>query len=113
MRVIFLNNSGKKINNFNNIDVTLIRELYCDNNKLTVLPDLLNCEYLDCHNNKLTVLPDLPNCKYLSCSNNKLTNLPDLKIQGLKYYYYRILTSGICTPPYLIFNNFCSKPNKF
>ena len=54
--------------------------LYCNNNKLTKLPELPNSlNYLHCSWNKLIELPDLPNSLInLFCSNNQLTELPDL-----------------------------------
>jgi hypothetical protein len=54
------------------------KSLYCDDNKLTSLPDLPSCTELSCIRNKLTSLPDLPVCKTLWCYNNCLTHLPQL-----------------------------------
>ncbi len=54
------------------------QELWCDENRLTSLPELPNCRTLYCYNNLLTSLPELPNCTYISCFGNKLTTLPNL-----------------------------------
>jgi Leucine-rich repeat (LRR) protein len=57
-----------------------LRELYCESNKLTTLPNNLpnSLQLLYCHSNQLTALPNnLPNSlQTLFCHNNKLTNLP-------------------------------------
>ncbi|MBL4652408.1 MAG: leucine-rich repeat domain-containing protein [Flavobacteriales bacterium] len=63
---------------------TNITMLRCDNNQLTVLPDLANnivLQTLNCGNNLLTALPDLTNNSALQviyCYQNQLTALPDL-----------------------------------
>ncbi len=51
---------------------------YCNNNKLTFLPELPNCQILICSSNLLTSLPPLPNCTALYCERNQLTCLPEL-----------------------------------
>lgn len=53
-------------------------ELYCNDCRLTILPDLSNCKKLECYGNHLTKLPDLPNCIELNCNSNKLISLPNL-----------------------------------
>jgi Leucine-rich repeat (LRR) protein len=73
------------------------KELHCENNQLTALPDsigkLVNLKYLYCYNNQLTALPDsigkLVNLKWLYCYSNQLTVLPDSigKLVNLKYLY--------------------------
>jgi Leucine-rich repeat (LRR) protein len=66
--------------------------LYCNNNKLTVLPELPNCQTLYCQNNQLTILPELPNYKILYCSDNQLTVLPELPNCRTLYCSYNKLT---------------------
>jgi len=65
-----------------------LKELYCSNNELTLLPTLpQNLEVLGCSNNQLTSLPTLPQkLKELYCSNNQLTSLPTLP-QNLEELY--------------------------
>ena len=61
-------------------------ELWCNNNQLTILPEFnYSLKYLSCYNNKLTMLPELNHslCS-LNCSNNQLTMLPELN-HSLKY----------------------------
>lgn len=57
-----------------------LKRLYCNNNRLTVLPSLNeNLEIIWCQYNKLTILPPLnENLKELHCNNNLLTSLPHL-----------------------------------
>ena len=58
-----------------------LKELYCDFNKLTSLPNTLpqTLEILFCSGNKLTSLPDLPqNLKELYLTGNELSSLPTL-----------------------------------
>ena len=66
----------QQLENYNDIAV-----LYCVNNELTSLPDILpkSLVKLICSNNNLTSLPDtLPNSLMdLDCSYNQLTSLPD------------------------------------
>jgi Leucine-rich repeat (LRR) protein len=59
---------------------TELRELHCEFNELTSLPDLPeNLVVLNCTKNKLTSLPELPNkLERLYCHCNKLRNIPDL-----------------------------------
>jgi Leucine-rich repeat (LRR) protein len=88
------------------------QRLHCDNNQLTVLPELQtleakctkddkegaqrlsypNCQTLCCYNNQLTVLPELPNCRELFCGENKLTVLPELPNCRVLWCYYNQLT---------------------
>lgn len=69
-----------------------IVRLSCASNKLTFLPPLPACQYLDCSNNRLTELPDLPACRSLSCPFNQLTTLPDLPVATHVYCYRNQLT---------------------
>jgi uncharacterized repeat protein (TIGR01451 family) len=57
-----------------------LKELRCQNNQLTSLPNLPNSlTWLACFANQLTSLPSLPNSiTRLFCENNKLTSLPNL-----------------------------------
>jgi Leucine-rich repeat (LRR) protein len=54
--------------------------LYCNENKLTSLPELpVSLQNLYCSNNQLTSLPFLPtSLKNLDCDNNQLKSLPKL-----------------------------------
>jgi len=54
--------------------------LYCNNNKLESLPELIECDltHIYCQHNKLTELPPLPNIGVLNASYNKLDFFPDL-----------------------------------
>ena len=54
--------------------------IYCQNNKLTVLPTLPHSlTHLGCSYNKLIMLPTLPiSLKYLYCDHNNLAELPTL-----------------------------------
>ena len=99
-------------NNFNDI-ISLdnyheIKYIRCNNNQLTVLPQLpKSLEILDCFNNQLTTLPQLPNLleklicwknqltalppfpnslQYLDCDNNQLTALPQFP-NSLQYFH--------------------------
>jgi hypothetical protein len=73
-----------------------LKELYCNDNKLSCLPTLpKSLEILHCGNNTLTCLPTLPqSLEILYCYNNKLTCLPTLP-QSLELLncYNNILTS--------------------
>ena len=73
-----------------------LKELWCHNNQLTVLPNLPNSlKILNCYNNELTSLPNLPNSlTELYCSKNKLKLLPYLpnSLKGV-YCYNNQLTS--------------------
>ena len=95
--MIYINitlNDGTKIN-YNSFDEIVnydkIIELYCSNNGLTVLSNIVslmtNLKSLICSNNKLTELPDfichLTNLKYIYCYYNKLTELPNNGGRGL------------------------------
>jgi len=68
----------------NNNQITLLPDLpqcnfiNCEKNQITSLPDLTNCIYFDCSNNNIDYLPELPNCEDLRCKNNNLTSLPNL-----------------------------------
>ena len=66
----------QQLENYNDIAV-----LYCVNNELTSLPDILpkSLVKLICSNNNLTSLPDIlpKSLVKLICSNNNLTSLPD------------------------------------
>jgi hypothetical protein len=67
--------------------------LYCYRNQLTTLPDLPNCQELDCSDNQLTTLSNLPNCEWLSCFKNQLTTLPDLPNCRFLYCFANLLTT--------------------
>ena len=60
--------------------------LYCENQKLTNLPELQGLPslvQLYCFNNQLTVLPKLPITLIdLYCSKNQLTELPEFQRLG-------------------------------
>ena len=49
-----------------------IKELFCSDNKLKILPELPNIWVLDCFNNRLKTLPKLLNISVLDCANNKI-----------------------------------------
>jgi len=87
-------------------EYTNLKELNCDNNNLTELPELPNSlEILKCYNNNLTSLPELPNSlEYLDFDNNQLTSLPELP-NSLEYLYckYNKLTSLPELPNSLIY----------
>ena len=53
----------------------VLKQLFCDNNQLTSLPEIPEgLEVLYCNNNRLLALPALPNSlESLNCSNNQLT----------------------------------------
>tara|TARA_Y100001936_G_C15854825_1_gene549248 strand:+ start:33 stop:824 length:792 start_codon:yes stop_codon:yes gene_type:complete len=106
--IYYFNQKGKSIKNHKLPNS--LKLLYCNNNKLTVLPNLPNSlEYLHCNNNQLTSFTDvqlpnslkifyicdnqltsfantqLPNSlEELYCYNNKLSSLPNLP-NSLKY----------------------------
>ena len=63
----------------NHILPNSLTELYCNNNQITLLPNLpSSLEKLDCQYNKLTHLPELPNSlTELYCNNNQLTYFPN------------------------------------
>jgi Leucine-rich repeat (LRR) protein len=99
--IIKLDISGKGLSKLPDISrFTNLQILYCNNNKISVLPKL-NCTIkkiycsrnqiykidelpkelfmLDCDNNKLLVLPELPvNLSILHCNDNQLISLPSL-----------------------------------
>ena len=64
----------------NHILPNSLKELHCDFNKLSSLPNLPNSlEVLSCSVNNLTILPKLTNSlKELYCNYNSLTLLPEL-----------------------------------
>jgi Leucine-rich repeat (LRR) protein len=53
--------------------------LYCNNNKLTYLPELpSSLKELNCSNNQLTYLPEFPSSlQIINCSNNQLYSIPE------------------------------------
>ena len=110
-KIYYQNQKGESIKN--HILPDSLEKLYCDNNRLTSLPNLPNLlKELDCSYNRLTSFDytQLPNSlKYLGCSNNKLTSLPDLP-DSLKYLYCyeNKLTKLLKLPNSLIELN-CSK----
>ena len=57
-----------------------LKKLYCENNQLTMLPELnASLRSLWCNNNQLTMLPELnASLQALYCSDNQLTMLPEL-----------------------------------
>ena len=69
-------------------EYTNLKTFFCQNNKLTKLPELpKSLRYLSCHHNQLTLLPELPkSLQYLHCYNNNLTELPELP-KSLKILY--------------------------
>jgi uncharacterized repeat protein (TIGR01451 family) len=76
-----INVSDSSISNLTGIEYFInLRQLNCNNNKLTSLPALPNSlTFLYCYNNQLTSLPTLPNLlQTLQCDGNQLTNLPTL-----------------------------------
>jgi hypothetical protein len=64
--------------------LTQLQTIFCDQNRLTTLPDLSRLTQLQtlfCGQNFLTALPDLSRLtqlQRLNCSSNQLTTLPDL-----------------------------------
>jgi Leucine-rich repeat (LRR) protein len=53
-----------------------LKELHCENNRLTEIPTFPNLKILYCNYNQLTSLPILPNIEALYCNTNRLTSLP-------------------------------------
>jgi uncharacterized repeat protein (TIGR01451 family) len=67
-----------------------LNELWCDNNQLSVLPQIpSSLDLFSCRGNQLTSLPPLPpHLRDLSCQDNQLTILPHLPetIRGIDCY---------------------------
>ncbi len=59
-------------------DLPNCRFLNCSKNALTSLPRLDACEVIDCSNNELQEIRLLPSCKVLSCYSNPLVSLSPL-----------------------------------
>ena len=78
IKYFYYSQNGESIKN--HILPNSLKELYCDMNDLSSLPNLSDSlEVLDCSINNLTVLPKLPNSlKKLNCRSNRLISLPDL-----------------------------------
>jgi len=118
----FLTLFNKNISDLTGIHgFTGLKEFYCNNNKLTIIPPLpSNLERFYCNNNQLTSLSILPNgLKALSCYGNLMYCLPTLPnslsdlsidinkikclpntVAGLKVHYDDIsinLTFSVCT----------------
>ena len=76
--ILYYDQEGESIRN--HILPNLLENLWCSNNKLTLLPDLPNSlKKLNCFNNQLISLPNLPNSlEELNCNFNLLSSLPDL-----------------------------------
>ena len=55
----------------------LIIKFDCSGNKLTKLPLLPECTYLNCHSNLISHIGGLPKCQELVCYFNRLEKLPD------------------------------------
>ncbi len=74
---------------------SLIVDLDCSQNNLTVLPKgMVNLRILTCYDNKLTTLPnDMINLVYLECSSNKLIAIPNFsKLKSLNCGSNQLLT---------------------
>lgn len=80
-KMIYLDVSFSNIKSLEGIEYfSCLKELDCEGNQLTELPDLPNTlEGLDCESNQLTELPELPSTlAVLDCSQNQIEQLPKL-----------------------------------
>ena len=94
-----LNLYGKNLTELPNLSEYInLKKLYCNNNKLTSLPELPNSLLrLDCDNNNLASLPELPkSLEYLYCHNNNLpyNNLEEYKEWKLDPETYEAKKTG-------------------
>ncbi len=82
--VLFLQFLNQQTNN----DLSLITQLYCSDNRITIIPETLtNIKLLDCHNNYLCNIPNtLTNLEYLNCTGCHLTKLPN-NLTSLTHLY--------------------------
>ena len=92
--ICYYNQEGESIKNHKLPN--LLKKLYCDQNKLTYLPELPNSlKIIYCDQNKLTYLPKLPNSlQELNCSDNELTSLPNLpnSLRELYCHYNQLIS---------------------
>ena len=79
-----INCIGKGLKKLPDLLPASLKDLFCENNQLTVLPNLpASLEWLNCNDNQLTVLPNLPaSLEWLNCQNNHL-NLTIDQIKAL------------------------------
>ncbi len=74
-----------------------LEELYCINNKITIIPLYPKLKELTCISNKIETLGPYPLLKNLYCSRNLLTELGDYpNLEVLECYKNQITTIGKC-----------------
>lgn len=101
-KITKLNYGNKGLNELpNNLrEFVNVKTLYCQNNKITELPELPpNLVKLVCSNNNLTTLSNLPNSlEELWCSGNPLVSLPPTIPVNLKYLYIGVEQINLFRP---------------